>query len=309
MARSKITIVGAGNVGATVAHWAAAKELGDIVLIDIVEGVPQGKALDLMEAGPIEGFDCQVIGTNNYEDTAGSDVIVVTAGIARKPGMSRDDLLRTNYNVVKTVVEQAARYSPDAYLIVVTNPVDVMTYAAWRTVNWPTNRVMGMAGVLDSTRFRTFLAMELGISVEDVTGFVLGGHGDQMVPLVRYSYAGGIPIEKLIPQDRIDAIVERTRKGGGEIVSLLKTGSAYYAPGASVVQMVEAILKDKKRLIPAIAYLDGEYGERDIYVGVPTIIGAGGIEKVIEIDLTPEEKQAFAASVEAVRGPLRTLGF
>lgn len=309
MRRNKITIIGAGNVGATAAHWAAIKELGDIVLVDVVEGIPQGKALDLLEAGPIEGFDCRIIGTNNYEDTADSDVIIVTAGVARKPGMSRDDLLRTNYQVVKSVVEQAARYSPNAFLIVVTNPVDVMTYAAWKTVGWPTNRVMGMAGVLDSTRFRTFVAMELGISVEDVTGFVLGGHGDQMVPLVRYSYAGGIPIEKLIPKDRLDAIVERTRYGGGEIVNLLKTGSAYYAPGASVIQMAEAILKDKKRLIPSIAYLNGEFGHKDIYVGVPTIIGANGVEKVIEIELTPEEQAAFNASVEAVRGPLKTLGF
>jgi len=305
--RPKITIVGAGNVGATAAHWAAAKELGDIVLIDIVEGVPQGKALDLMEAGPVEGFDVSVVGTNDYADTAGSDVIVVTAGVARKPGMSRDDLLRTNYNVVRSVVEQCVRYSPNAYLIIVTNPVDVMTYAAWKVSGWPTHRVMGMAGVLDSTRFRTFLAMELGVSVEDISAFVMGGYGDSMVPFVRYSHAGGIPIEKLLPKEKIDAIVERTRHGGGEIVGLLKTGSAYYAPGASVVQMVEAILKDKKRLIPVIAYLDGEYGEKDIYVGVPAILGAGGVEKVIEIDMTDEERAAFKRSVEAVRQPLGLL--
>lgn len=306
-ARPKITIVGAGNVGATTAHWAAAKELGDIVLVDIVEGVPQGKALDLMEAGPVEGFDVSVVGTNDYADTADSDVIVVTAGIARKPGMSRDDLLRTNYNVVRSVVEECVRYSPEAYLIIVTNPVDVMTYAAWKVSGWPTHRVMGMAGVLDSTRFRTFLAMELGVSVEDISAFVMGGHGDTMVPFVRYSHVGGIPIEKLISKERIDAIVQRTRTGGGEIVSLLKTGSAFYAPGASVVQMVEAILKDKKRLIPVIAYLDGEYGEQDIYVGVPAIVGAGGVEKVIEIDFTDEERAAFQHSVQAVREPLRTL--
>lgn len=306
-ARPKITIVGAGNVGATTAHWVAAKELGDIVLIDIVEGVPQGKALDLLEAGPVEGFDVRIVGTNDYADTAGSDVIVVTAGVARKPGMSRDDLLRTNYNVVRSVVEQCARYSPDAFLIVVTNPVDVMTYAAWKVSGWPTHRVMGMAGVLDSTRFRTFIALELGVSVEDVSAFVMGGHGDTMVPFVRYSHVGGIPLEKLLPREKIDAIVERTRYGGGEIVNLLKTGSAYYAPGASVAQMVEAIIKDKKRLIPVIAYLNGEYGEEDIYVGVPAIVGAGGVEKVIEIDLTDEERSAFRRSVEAVRQPLQLL--
>ncbi|MBO8141669.1 MAG: malate dehydrogenase [Firmicutes bacterium] len=305
--RPKITIVGAGNVGATAAHWAAAKELGDIVLVDVVEGLPQGKALDLLEAGPVEGFDVRITGTNSYEETAGSDVIVVTAGIARKPGMSRDDLLKTNYNIVRSVVEQCARYSPEAYLIVVSNPVDVMTYAAWKVSGWPTHRVMGMAGVLDSTRFRTFLAMELGVSVEDISAFVMGGHGDEMVPLVRYSYAGGIPVEKLLPKETLDRIVERTRKGGGEIVSLLKTGSAFYAPGASVVQMVEAIVKDKKRLIPVIAYLNGEYGERDIYVGVPVILGAGGVERVVEIDLTEEERAAFKRSVEAVRKPLQTL--
>jgi len=306
--RPKITIVGAGNVGATTAHWAAAKELGDIVLVDIVEGVPQGKALDLLEAGPIEGFDVRIIGTNSYEETADSDVVVITAGMPRKPGMSRDDLLKTNFEIVRGVVEQCIKYSPNAFYIVVTNPVDVMTYAAWKISGLPTNRVMGMAGVLDSTRFRTFLAMELGISVEDITAFVMGGHGDEMVPLVRYSYAGGIPIEKLLPKETIDRIVERTRKGGGEIVSLLKTGSAYYAPGASVVQMVEAILKDKKRLIPVIAYLNGEYGEKDIYVGVPVILGAGGVEKIIEIEFTEEERAMFKRSVEAVRGPLRLLG-
>lgn len=305
--RPKITIVGAGNVGATTAHWVAAKELGDIVLVDIVEGVPQGKALDLLQAGPVEGFDVRIVGTNDYADTAGSDIIVVTAGVARKPGMSRDDLLRTNYGVVRSVVEQCVRYSPDAFMIVVTNPVDAMTYAAWKVSGWPANRVMGMAGVLDSTRFRTFIAMELGVSVEDVSAFVMGGHGDTMVPFVRYSHVGGIPLERLLPKEKIDAIVERTRYGGGEIVNLLKTGSAYYAPGASVAQMIEAILKDKKRLIPVIAYLDGEYGEKDIYVGVPAIVGAGGVEKVIEIDLTDEERAAFKRSVEAVRAPLRLL--
>lgn len=305
--RPKITIVGAGNVGATTAHWAAAKQLGDIVLIDIVEGMPQGKALDLMEAGPVEAFDSRIIGTNDYANTADSDVIVVTAGIPRKPGMSRDDLLRTNYNIVSSVMTECVRHSPDAHFIIVSNPVDVMTYAAWKISGLPTNKVMGMAGVLDSTRFRTFLAMELGISVEDISAFVMGGHGDEMVPLVRYSYAGGIPIEKLLSQEAIDRIVERTRKGGGEIVGLLKTGSAFFAPGASVVQMIEAILLDKKRLIPVIAHLDGEYGQDDIYVGVPVVLGAGGVEKIVEIELTEDEKAAFQRSADAVREPLALL--
>lgn len=307
MIRKKMTIVGAGNVGATAAHWAAAKELADIVLIDVVEGVPQGKALDLMQAGPVEGFDVNVIGTNDYKDTAGSDIIIITAGSARKPGMSRDDLLRINYDIVKAVTEQAIEASPEAYIINVTNPVDVMTYVAHHVSELPPHRVLGQAGVLDSTRFRTFLAMELGLSIKDISAFVMGAHGDSMVPLVRYSYAGGIPVETLIPKERLDAIVERTRKGGGEIVSLLKTGSAYYAPAAAAIEMAEAILKDKKRILPCIAYLDGEYGEKDIYAGVPVILGAGGVEKVIEVDLTDEEKQAFAASVEAVREPLKTL--
>src|SRR5690606_27336564 len=272
-ARAKITIVGAGNVGATAAHWAASKELGDIVLVDSVEGVRQGKALDLAQAGPLEGFDCRIIGTNSYDETEGSDVVVITAGVARKPGMSRDDLLRTNYEIVSGVVREVVARSPEAYIIVVSNPVDVMTYVALKESGFPKNRVVGQAGVLDSTRFRTFIAMELGISVEDVTAFVMGAHGDSMVPLVRYSYAGGIPVEKLIPKERLDAIVERTRYGGGEIVNLLKTGSAYYAPAAATVQMVEAILKDKKRILPAIAYLEGEYGVRDICAGVPVILG------------------------------------
>lgn len=309
MSRKKITIVGAGNVGATAAHWAASKELGDIVLVDVVEGIPQGKALDLAQAGPLEGFDARIVGTNGYEETAGSDVVVITAGIARKPGMSRDDLLKTNYEIVSNVVKNVIAHSPDAYIIVVSNPVDVMTYVALKESGLPKHRVMGQAGVLDSARFRTFLAMELGISVEDVSAFVMGAHGDSMVPLVRYSYAGGIPVEKLIPKERLDAIVERTRHGGGEIVSLLKTGSAYYAPGAAVVQMVEAIVRDKKRILPAIAYLEGEYGQHDICAGVPIILGAGGVEKVLEIELTPEEQEAFQRSVDAVRGPLALLNY
>ncbi len=307
MKRKKITIVGSGNVGATCAHWAAAKELGDIVLIDVVEGVPQGKALDLMEAAPIEGYDCSITGTNNYEDTAGSDLVVITAGIARKPGMSRDDLLSTNAKIVASCAEQAAKYSPNAFVIVVTNPLDIMAHVALKATGFPPGRVMGMAGVLDSARFRTFIALELGISFEDVSAFVLGGHGDDMVPLVRYSYAGGIPIEKLIPKDRIDAIVERTRKGGAEIVNYLKTGSAYYAPGASVIQMAEAVLKDKKRILPVAAYLQGEYGERDMYFGVPAIIGGNGVEKILEVDLTEDEKTQIAKSVASVRNLLKVV--
>ncbi len=307
MRRPKITIVGAGNVGATAAHWAATKQLGDIVLVDVVEGVPQGKALDLQEAGPLYGFDLNIVGSNGYEETAGSDVVIITAGAARKPGMSRDDLLNINYRIVKEAVEQAVRHSPEAYFIVVTNPVDVMTYVAWKVSGLPTHRVMGQAGVLDSARFRTFIAMELGVSVQDVSAFVMGSHGDEMVPLVRYSYAGGIPIEKLLSREAIERIVERTRRGGGEIVNLLKTGSAYYAPGLSVIEMAEAIVRDRKRILPVIAYLDGHYGERDIYAGVPVILGAGGVEKIIEVDLNEEERAAFRRSVEAVRGPLRTL--
>jgi malate dehydrogenase len=307
MKRNKITVVGSGNVGATCAHWAASKELGDIVLIDVVEGVPQGKALDLMEAAPIEGYDCNILGTNNYEDTKDSDIIVITAGIARKPGMSRDDLLSTNAKIVASCAEQAAKYSPNAFIIVVTNPLDIMAHVALKASGFPPHRVLGMAGVLDSARFRTFIALELGISFEDVSAFVLGGHGDDMVPLVRYSYAGGIPIEKLIPADRIAAMVERTRKGGAEIVNYLKTGSAFYAPGSSVIQMAEAILKDKKRILPVAAYLQGEYGEKGMYLGVPAIIGGSGVEKILEVDLTAEEKAQLAKSVESVRGLLKVV--
>lgn len=307
MKRNKITVVGSGNVGATCAHWAASKELGDIVLIDVVEGVPQGKALDLMEAAPIEGYDCNILGTNNYEDTRDSNIIVITAGIARKPGMSRDDLLSTNAKIVASCAEQAAKYSPNAYIIVVTNPLDIMAHMALKASGFPPHRVLGMAGVLDSARFRTFIALELGVSFEDVSAFVLGGHGDDMVPLVRYSYAGGIPIEKLIPADRIAAIVERTRKGGAEIVNYLKTGSAFYAPGASVIQMAEAILKDKKRILPVAAYLQGEYGEEGMFLGVPAIVGGGGVEKILEVDLTADEKAQLAKSVESVRSLLKVV--
>lgn len=309
MKRKKITIAGAGNVGATAAHWAASKELGDIVLIDVVEGVPQGKALDLMEAAPVEGFDCKITGTNSYEDTAESDLAIITAGIARKPGMSRDDLLNTNFKIVSSVAENIARYSPNAVIIVVSNPLDVMAYAAYKASGFPSKRVFGMAGVLDSARFRTFLALELGVSFEDVSAFVLGGHGDDMVPVLSYSYAGGIPVEKLIPADRLAAIVERTRKGGAEIVNYLKTGSAFYAPGASAVQMAEAVLKDKKRILPVAAYLNGEYGSKDIYTGVPCIIGGGGVEKVLELELKPEEKAALEKSIQSVRSLMKVVGY
>lgn len=298
---AKITIVGAGNVGATAAHWAVAKELGDVVLIDIVEGMPQGKALDLAEASPIEGFDSQLTGTNDYADTAGSDIVVVTAGIPRKPGMSRDDLLNTNAKIVGNVVSQVAVHSPDAMMIVVSNPLDAMVYVAKEVSGWPKHRVMGMAGVLDSARFRYFIAQELNVSVEDVHGFVLGGHGDTMVPVPQYATVTGIPITQLLSQEQIDRLVQRTRDGGAEIVNFLKQGSAFYAPGASIVQMVEAMVKDKKRILPAAAYLEGEYGIDGLYMGVPILLGANGVEKVIEVHLTPEEKANLADSAQAVR--------
>jgi malate dehydrogenase len=299
--RNKITVVGAGFVGATAAHWAAVKELGDVALVDIIEGMPQGKGLDLMEASPVEGFDAEVVGTNDYADTANSDVVIITAGIPRKPGMSRDDLLNTNTNIVKSVTEQIAKYSPEAFLIIVSNPLDAMVYVAHKVSGFSTNRVMGMAGVLDSARFRTFIALELGVSVKDIQAFVLGGHGDTMVPLPRYTTVSGIPIPDLMPQERIDALVERTRKGGGEIVSLLKTGSAFYAPSAAAVQMAESILKDQKRILPCAAYCDKEYGVGGYFVGVPVMLGAEGVERVIEIKLTPTEKTAFDSSVAAVK--------
>jgi malate dehydrogenase len=308
--RRKISVIGAGFTGATTALMLAQKELGDIVLVDIpqLENPTKGKALDMLEASPVQGFDANIIGTSNYEETANSDLVIITAGIARKPGMSRDDLVHTNAKIMRSVAEQVVKYSPDAIIIVLTNPVDAMTYEVFRTTGLPKNRVMGQSGVLDTARFRTFVAQELNVSVEDVTGFVLGGHGDEMVPLIRYSYAGGIPLEKLIPKDRLDAIVERTRKGGGEIVNLLGNGSAYYAPAASLVQMAEAILKDKRRILPAVAYLEGEYGYRDLYLGVPVILGGNGVEKVIELELTEEEKAALDRSVESVRKVLAVLG-
>jgi len=304
---AKITIVGAGNVGATTAHWAVAKELGDVVLIDIIEGLPQGKALDLAESAPLEGFDCRLVGTNDYADTANSDVVVVTAGIARRPGMSRDDLLQTNAKIVSTVVSQVVRYSPNAYMIVVSNPLDAMVHVAKQVSGWPKQRVMGMAGVLDSARFRYFIAQELGVSVEDVHGFVLGGHGDTMVPVPRYATVNGISITQLLSAEQIARLVQRTRDGGVEIVNYLKQGSAFYAPGAAIVQMVEAIVKDKKRVLPAAAYLEGEYGLHDIYVGVPILLGAAGVEKIIEVELTAEEQAALKRSAEAVEELVRAL--
>jgi malate dehydrogenase len=301
MRRAKISIIGAGNVGATCAHWAAAKELGDIVLVDIIEGMPQGKALDLAEAAPVEDFDGRIFGTNRYEDTAGSDVIVITSGMARKPGMSREDLLEANKKIISSVVGACVKASPDAILIVVTNPLDTMTYLAKHVSGFPKNRVFGQAGVLDSSRFRTFVAMELGVSVEDVQALVLGGHGDTMVALPRYCTVSGIPLSELMPADRIKALSERTRDGGAEIVKLLKTGSAYYAPAASSIQMVEAIVRDKKRILPCSAYLEGEYGLKGIYFGVPVKIGCKGVEAVIELALNDEERGLVQASAAAVR--------
>lgn len=301
--RHKITVVGAGNTGATAALMLAQKELGDVVLVDIpkLEDPTKGKALDMLEAGPIQRFDAQIVGTSDYEDTANSDLVIITAGIARKPGMSRDDLVNTNATIMKSVTRAIVKHSPDTYIIVLTNPVDAMTYTVFKESGFPKNRVFGQSGVLDTGRFRTFVAQALNISVEDVTGFVLGGHGDDMVPMLRYSYAGGIPLDKLLSQETLAQIVERTRKGGGEIVNLLGNGSAYYAPAASLVQMAEAVLKDKRRILPAIAYLEGEYGYRDMYLGVPTIIGGDGLEEVIELDLTEEEKALLDKSAESVR--------
>jgi len=306
--RPKITIIGAGNVGATAAHWAAQKEMGDIVLVDIIEGMPQGKALDLLETGPVEGFDSRVVGTNGYQETAHSDVVIITSGLARKPGMSREDLLAKNREIVSSVTQEIAKRSPEAILIVVTNPLDTMTYLAKKVSGFPKNRVVGMAGILDAARFRSFIAVELNCSVEDVQAFVLGGHGDEMVPLPRYSTVAGIPITELMSQGQIDRIVERTRKGGGEIVALLKTGSAYYCPSAAAVQMAEAILLDKKRILPCSAYLEGEYGLHDIYFGVPVKLGAGGVEQIIEVKLTPEERAALEKSAAAVKKSISELG-
>lgn len=303
MFRKKVSIIGAGYTGATTAFLLAQKELCDVVLLDIpdLENPTLGKALDILESMPVLHSDSKVTGTIDYSDTVNSDVVIITAGIARKPGMSRDDLVQTNQKIVQTVTKEVVRYSPDCMIVILTNPVDAMTFAVYKNSGFSKNRVFGQSGILDSARFRTFIAQEINMSVKDITGFVLGGHGDAMVPLVRYSFAGGIPIEKLIPKERIDAIVERTRKGGGEIVNLLGNGSAYYAPSAAILEIVEAILKDQRRVIPVCAYLDGEYGFNDIYLGVPTVIGANGVERIIELDLLPEEKVALEKSANSVK--------
>jgi malate dehydrogenase len=308
MARPKVTVVGAGNVGATTAQYIVERELADVVLTDVVDGLPQGKALDLLEAGPVHGYDCRITGANDYEPTAGSDIVVITAGLARKPGMSRDDLLLKNAEIVGAVVAETARRSPTAILIVVTNPLDAMAQLAFRRSGFPKQRVIGMAGVLDSARFRTFIAHELDVSVENVTAFVLGGHGDTMVPLPRYSTVAGIPITELLPKDRLEALVTRTANGGAEIVSLLKTGSAYYAPAASVVEMVEAILRDKKKVLPCTAYLEGEYGVKGLFIGVPVKLGRRGIEQIVQVTLSPDEAAGLARSAAAVRELTDKLG-
>ena len=307
----KVTVIGAGNVGATAAQRLAEKQLCDVVLVDIVEGVPQGKALDLNEAAPIEKHDSHLTGTNSYDETAGSDIVIITAGIPRKPGMSRDDLISTNAGIVKSVTQEVASRSPEAILIIVSNPLDAMCHVAYDASGFPKERVIGMAGVLDSARFRAFISMELNVSVENTHAFVLGGHGDTMVPLPRYSTVAGIPITELMAPDRIEALVERTRNGGAEIVSLLKTGSAYYAPASAAVEMAESILKDKKKILPCAVCLQGEYGQQDLFIGVPVKLGARGVEDIIEITLTDEEKQALQKSADAVqelKDLLKTLG-
>ncbi len=306
MARNKIALVGAGQIGGTLALLTGMKELGDVVLFDIAEGIPQGKALDLAEAAPVEGFDCDLKGANSYADIAGADVVIVTAGVPRKPGMSRDDLLGINLKVMESVGAGIKQYAPDAFVICITNPLDAMVWALQKSCGLPTNKVVGMAGVLDSARFRYFLADEFKVSVEDVTAFVLGGHGDDMVPSMRYSTVAGIPLTDLVKmgwttQEKVDAIVQRTRQGGGEIVNLLKTGSAFYAPASSAIAMAESYLRDKRRVLPCAAYLSGEYGVKDMYVGVPVIIGAGGVEKIVEVNLDQAEKAMFEKSVNSVK--------
>jgi len=307
MARNKLALIGGGNIGGTLAHLAGLKELGDVVIFDVVEGLPQGKALDLAESSPIEGFDAAVSGANDYAAIEGADVVIVTAGVARKPGMSRDDLLAINLKVMKAVGDGIRAHCPDAFVICITNPLDAMVWALHKLSGLAANKIVGMAGVLDSARFRYFLADDLGVSVEDVTAFVLGGHGDSMVPLARYSTVAGIPIPDLVKmgwttQERLDAIIKRTRGGGAEIISLLKTGSAYYAPASAAIQMAEAYLKDKKRVLPCAAHLAGEYGVDGLFIGVPVVIGAGGVERVVEIELDADERAAFEKSVGAVRG-------
>jgi malate dehydrogenase len=307
MKRKKISIIGAGFVGATAAQWAAEKELGDVVLVDILEGIPQGKALDLFQAAPVEGFDARVIGSNGYDETRDSNVVIVTSGVPRKPGMSREDLLEINKKIIESVVVQVVERSPQAILIMVTNPLDTMTYLAFKKSGLPKQRVMGMAGILDTARFKAFIAMELGVSVEDIQALLLGGHGDEMVPLPRYTTISGIPLSQFLPKEAIDRLVDRTRKGGGEIVNLLKTGSAFYAPSAAAIQMTEAILKDKKRILPCCVYLDGEYGLKDMCFGVPVKLGADGAEAIIELQLMEEEKKLVAKSAESVKKSITEL--
>jgi len=306
--RYKVTVVGAGNVGATAAHWIASKELADVVLVDLVEGTPQGKALDLAQAAPIDGFDVKVVGSNGYEETANSDVVIITAGLPRKPGMSRDDLLKTNSDIVGNVTDQVAKFSPNAFLIIVSNPLDAMAQVAFRRSGFPKNRVIGMAGVLDSARMRCFLAEALNVSVENVTAFVLGGHGDTMVPLPRYSTCAGIPVTELLPADQLDAILKRTANGGAEIVGLLKTGSAFYAPSLGAVEMAESILKDKKKILPCAVFLEGEYGISNLFVGVPVKLGKNGVEQIIEINLTNDERAALHKSAASVQELIDVLG-
>ena len=304
---NKVSIIGAGMTGATTAHWLAERELADLVLVDVLEGMPQGKALDLLEAMPIIGKDVEVVGSNSYEATKGSDIIVITAGIARKPGMSRDDLLNINAGIVGTATTETLKYSPDAIYVILTNPLDTMAYHAMKVANLPAHRVIGQAGVLDSARMRAFVAMETGVSVENINCYVMGGHGDEMVPLTRHSNIAGIPLRDYLPADRLAAIVERTRKGGAEVINLLKTGSAYYAPAAAISQMVEAILKDKHLIVPAAAYMEGQYGLNDMFFGVPTMLGRNGIEKVLQYDLDAEEQAAIAKSAAAVQDTLSAL--
>jgi malate dehydrogenase len=301
MPRSKIALIGAGNIGGVLAEQLAYRELGDVVLFDVVEGLPQGKALDIAEGAPLAGSDASVLGTNDYADIAGTTLVIITAGLARKPGMSRDDLLKTNLSIMKQVAENVKRHAPEAYVIVVSNPLDAMVYTFKKVSGFPKNRVVGMAGVLDSARFRSFVAWELGVSVQDVTALVLGGHGDTMVPLVRYCTVAGIPVAKLLPAERIEAIVERTKGAGGEVVALLKSGSAFVSPALSAIEMAEAILQDKKRVLACACLLEGEYGVDGLYVGVPCVLGAGGVERVIEVDMDEEERKLFDASLEHVR--------
>ena len=307
--RKKITVVGAGHVGEVTAFKLAEKELGDVVLLDKIEDMPIGKGLDMREGGPVGQYDSAIIGTNSYGDTANSDIVVITSGKPRTPGMSRDELVDSNFNIVKPVTEEVVKYSPNAMLLVVTNPLDAMAYTAFKVSGFTKNRVFGMAGILDTTRFRAFISMELNVSVENIQALVLGGHGDTMVPIARYTTVSGIPLTHFLPQDRIDAIIERTRKGGGEIVKYLKTGSAYYAPSLAVAEMVESIVKDKKKILPCAAYLEGEYGINDLYFGVPIKLGANGVEEIIEIDLTDEEKEAIKNSEAAVRSVINLLKF